>query len=69
MKAINPIALKTPRQREKEQQDAQIRAAFQHYRALGLTKSRIATAIAADGTFGYKSVGGVLASLRRTNTI
>lgn len=62
--------LRTPKQKEREAMDARIRRAF--LAELNISKAstcRIARAMAESGHYGYKSISGILTSLRRTGTI
>lgn len=61
---------RTKRQIEKGVNDRRIACDFLAELKIGrATTCRIASAMAESGEYGYKSVGGILASLRRTGTI
>jgi len=64
------MVLETPKERARRKSNAQLSAYFtQLKKETGATDSRIITAIAAEGKFPQKSFSGVLAALRKTNTI
>lgn len=64
------MELRTPREKEKAAMDARISKDF--LAELNISKAstcRIARAMADSGHYGYKSINGILASLRRSGTI
>lgn len=62
--------LRTPKQKARQQMDAVIRRDFiAEQKASNAATCRIASAMAESGRYGYKSMNGILVSLKRTATI
>lgn len=62
--------IRTPREKARDAMDARIRRDFLAEINISMASTcRIARAMAASGEYGYKSMTGILASLRRTGTI
>lgn len=62
--------LETPKEKARRANNAKLAEYFLELKKqTGATDSRIITAIAAEGKFAQKSFSGVLAALRKTQTI